>query len=280
MPRPKRQGPKFDQKILDILCRFRTHRVAVTADIEKAFLMISVAAKDRDFLRFLWVDDAVKDEPRIVVYRFARVVFGVNASPFLLNATIRHHLEIHADTHREIVSKVIRSIYVDDIVTGSQSEEQAYQLYSEAKTLLKTGAFNLRKFYTNATRLQAKVDLEESAQHQDEPKPMETYSQSTLSGNGELCDAEQRILGLKWNITSDQIIFSLADLAEQARRLEPTKRNVISLIGRVYDPLGFLAPIVVRYFSTHMAYITLRNVMYAMCVEKYLTVKIEISVNV
>ncbi|XP_064406470.1 uncharacterized protein LOC135351415 [Halichondria panicea] len=82
------QGPKFDQKILDILCRFRTHRVAVTADIEKAFLMISVAAKDRDFLRFLWVDDAVKDEPRIVVYRFARVVFGVNASPFLLNATI------------------------------------------------------------------------------------------------------------------------------------------------------------------------------------------------
>ncbi|XP_064394514.1 uncharacterized protein LOC135341786 [Halichondria panicea] len=241
------QGPKFDQKILDILCPFRTHRVAVTADIEKAFLMISVAAKDRDFLRFLWVDDAVKDEPRIVVYRFARVVFGVNASPFLLNATIRHHLEIHADTHREIVSKVIRSIYVDDIVTGSQSEEQAYQLYSEAKTLLKTGAFNLRKFYTNATRLQAKVDLEESAQHQDEPKPMETYSQSTLSGNGELCDAEQRILGLKWNITSDQIIFSLADLAEQARRLEPTKRNVISLIGRVYDPLGFLAPIVVRY---------------------------------
>ncbi len=105
--------------------------------------MISVAAKDRDFLRFLWVDDAVKDEPRIVVYRFARVVFGVNASPFLLNATVRHHLELHADTHREIVSKVIRSIYVDDIVTGSQSEEQAYQLYSEAKTLLKTGSFPL-----------------------------------------------------------------------------------------------------------------------------------------
>ncbi len=86
---------------------------------------------------------------------------------------------------------MIRSIYVDDIVTGSQSEEQAYQLYSEAKTLLKTGAFNLRKFSTNATRLQAKVDLEESAQCQDVPKPMETYSQSTLS---ELCDAEQRVL--------------------------------------------------------------------------------------
>ena len=36
-------GPKFDQKILDILSRFR---IAVTADIEKVFLMVSVAAKD------------------------------------------------------------------------------------------------------------------------------------------------------------------------------------------------------------------------------------------
>lgn len=50
-------GPKFDQKILDILLRFRSHRVALTADIEKAFLMISVTEKDRDVLRFLWVDD-------------------------------------------------------------------------------------------------------------------------------------------------------------------------------------------------------------------------------
>lgn len=34
-------GPKFDQKILDLLLRFRAHRVAFTADIEKAFLMVS-----------------------------------------------------------------------------------------------------------------------------------------------------------------------------------------------------------------------------------------------
>ena len=45
-------GPKFDQNIFDILTRFRVHRVAVTADVEKAFLMISVAAKDREFLFF------------------------------------------------------------------------------------------------------------------------------------------------------------------------------------------------------------------------------------
>ena len=52
---------------------------------------------------------------------------------------------------------------------------------------------------------------------------------------------------MNWNVSSDQIVFSLDELAEQARRLEPIKRNVISLIGRFYDPLGFLAPIVVCY---------------------------------
>ena len=43
-------GPKFDQKILDILLRFRTHKVALIADIEKAFLMVSMSEKDRDAL--------------------------------------------------------------------------------------------------------------------------------------------------------------------------------------------------------------------------------------
>ena len=39
-------GPKFDKKILDILMRFRSYRVALMADIEKAFLMISVKERD------------------------------------------------------------------------------------------------------------------------------------------------------------------------------------------------------------------------------------------
>ena len=56
-------GPKFDQKILNLLLRFRAHRVALTADIEKAFLMVAISEKDRDVLRFLWVDDITKEGP-------------------------------------------------------------------------------------------------------------------------------------------------------------------------------------------------------------------------
>ena len=68
--------PTFEQNTLDILLRFRLFRVAVTADIEKAFLMVSVAEEDRDCLRFLWIDDVSSPLPRVITLRFAQVVFG------------------------------------------------------------------------------------------------------------------------------------------------------------------------------------------------------------
>ena len=71
-------GPSFNQKVLNILLRFRSYLVALTADIEKAFLMESVAAKDRDMLRFLWTPDVSNPRAEFQVFRSARIVFGVS----------------------------------------------------------------------------------------------------------------------------------------------------------------------------------------------------------
>ena len=68
-------GPKFCQNIMDIILGFRVHKVALAADIEKAFLMVSMAEKDRDVLRFLWIDDIAKEKPEIIALCFTRVVF-------------------------------------------------------------------------------------------------------------------------------------------------------------------------------------------------------------
>lgn len=86
-------GLAFGQSIMDILLRFRLQKVALVANIEKAFLMITVDEEDRDVLRFLWIEDMECETPRMTVLRFARVVFGVASSPFLLNATIRHQIQ-------------------------------------------------------------------------------------------------------------------------------------------------------------------------------------------
>ena len=56
-------GPSYGQCILDILIRFWLHRIALFADIEKAFLMISIA-EDRNALRLIWLDDINSHLPR------------------------------------------------------------------------------------------------------------------------------------------------------------------------------------------------------------------------
>ena len=63
-------GPNLKQKVMDILLRFRSYPTALTADIEKAFLIVSVSEEDRDALRFLWVDDIAKSDPEVQVLRF------------------------------------------------------------------------------------------------------------------------------------------------------------------------------------------------------------------
>ncbi|XP_015761462.1 PREDICTED: uncharacterized protein LOC107340611 [Acropora digitifera] len=85
-------GPALTPTIFKILLRFRERKIALVGDIEKAFLDIRVHEQDRNVLRFLWIDSFEKDDPKLLLYRFSWVVFGVNSSPFLLNATLRHHI--------------------------------------------------------------------------------------------------------------------------------------------------------------------------------------------
>jgi len=239
------KGPKFNQLVFDLLVRFRSYKVALTADLEKAFLMVSVEEADRDVLRFIWVDDIMKDSPELKVYRFTRVVFGVSSSPFLLNATIRFHLEKYQETNETLVHQLLRSTYVDDIIAGGQTEDEAFDLYTQSKQIFHEGGFNLRKFQTNSRQLRAQIDCLEpprvaSSHQQDEP----TYSETTLGPVQPSGVEEQKVLGVSWNPDSDLLIFEVTELARLAFNLHPTKRNVVSIIGKFYDPLGFLSPVI------------------------------------
>jgi hypothetical protein len=136
-------GPRFNQIKFGKLLRYRWHNYAFTADIEKAFLMISVAKKDRDVLSFLWIKDVQEQSPVIQVLRHDRVVFGVICSPYLLNATIRHHLEGYRETDPHLIESLMNSIYVDDLIGAADSNEAAWKLSSHYKVLLSEGGFNL-----------------------------------------------------------------------------------------------------------------------------------------
>ena len=55
------------------------------------------------------------------------------------------------------------------------------------------------------------------------------------------------MLGVRWDVVTDHIVFSLTDIAQQARGIEPMKRHIVSVVGRFYDPIGFLTPITIQF---------------------------------
>ena len=74
--------PKFGQNIMDLLLPFRVHKVARIGDVEKAFLIVSVASSNRNVLRLLWFKDVNAPLPEITVLRFTRDMFGIQQVPF------------------------------------------------------------------------------------------------------------------------------------------------------------------------------------------------------
>ncbi len=85
------KGPAPTEDVVALLLNFRLFDVGVTADIEKAFHQILLNEVDRDVTRFLWVNslNAAVTPENLVVFRFLKLPFGVNASPFLLNMVIK-----------------------------------------------------------------------------------------------------------------------------------------------------------------------------------------------
>ena len=132
-------GPPLTPLLYDILLRSRENRIGIVEDIEKGFLNIEVDRKDRDCLRFLWVEDPFDDNSPIVIFRFCHVVFGVNCSPFLLNGTLCVHLQKYELDDPEFVAKMLRSLYVNDLVSGSKNKEEVKGLYDRQSKRLAEG---------------------------------------------------------------------------------------------------------------------------------------------
>ena len=93
-----------------MLTKFRWNAIGLTADIEKAFLMVGIKPEDRDMLRFLWFEDPFAIKPEIVEYRFNRLVFGLRPSPSILGATIAHHLRLYKQREPEMAELLEKSL--------------------------------------------------------------------------------------------------------------------------------------------------------------------------
>ena len=137
-----------------VLFHFRFNPTGIIADIEKAYLQISVADCHRDFLRFLWFDDIFKDISDVTKYRFCRVTFGANCSQYLLNRVIRFHTSKYKNFDKEFSEKVAKSFYVDDFNSTAKDISEGIEIYKKIKLRFLDASFIVRKWKTNNPDLQ------------------------------------------------------------------------------------------------------------------------------
>ncbi|GBM06747.1 hypothetical protein AVEN_62991-1 [Araneus ventricosus] len=226
-------GPNLYPDIFDLLLRFRLHPIAFTADIKQAFLQIEVNEKDRDVSRFLFTDDPTDVSKSPQIYRFTRVLFGVNSSPFMLAATIKHHLRKYQGIYPETSEFLNNSIYVDDIIGGHQNTEDAYHTSTECMHIFREAGMTLHKWQTNSEELR-KLWIKEDMVSGDSSQVVEP------SG------LPFKVLGVSWNKREDSLYFDVQNLVTFLSSRVNSKRCLLQAIGRIFDPVGFLGPFVLR----------------------------------
>ena len=195
-------------------------------NIEKAFLMVSVQEKDCDCLRFLWTCDVDGEMPNVIVLRFTRVVFGVNSSPFLLNATLDHHIRKYQEIDPLFVDKLLSSVYVDDVSLGSNDVDSTYELYLKSKLQLAEAGFKLRKFVTNSDELCCQVNAnEQTTERQNTAVSIEeedqSYAKVSLGTKLDEVEGRHKILGVQWDFIQDTFTFSIGDVSHSIEDSEP-----------------------------------------------------------
>ncbi|GFW64997.1 integrase catalytic domain-containing protein [Trichonephila clavipes] len=209
--------PNLIEIIPTILNRYRRNYIGVTSNIEKAFLQISIKEKDRDYLRFLWLEK--DDLERVQEYRHRRVVFGLTCSPYLLAATLQYHLT-KVEENLSCTSEILKTaFYVDNCVTSLDSELEMRKFILESQIIMSSGNFNLRGWKSNL--------------HSVEP------IQYTST------DTSVSVLGLVWYTDSDMLSckIEITNISEKPI----TKRLVLvsgfHLAHQVFDPIGFTVPV-------------------------------------
>ncbi|GFT03027.1 putative RNA-directed DNA polymerase from transposon X-element [Trichonephila clavipes] len=171
---------------------------------EKAFLQLSIIPEHRDYLRFF-----LPNVEESKIYRHCRVVFGICSSPFQLSACIDHLLENSPARFDDVTQKLKHSFYVDNCVTGVTDIKEQESFINKAIEVIARGCFNLRGWESNV------------------PGRYIFRSSGVTS-----------LLGLLWDLDQDTLKCNLNYSGEG----EISKRNVLAMVHKIFDPLGILSP--------------------------------------
>ena len=223
------QGPDILNPLLGVLCRFREHPIALMCDVEKMFYRFKVNPECRKFLKFLWWKNGnLSDEP--TTYEMTVHIFGAVSSPGCANFALKKIAEDNKDICTEMTYNFLnRNFYVDDGLISVASTKQATRIVQESMVVCSNGKLRLHKFVSNSRKVLECV-------------PQSERATSILNYDLELGHLPtERALGVSWCTETDQLQFKMNGPKMMEAR---SRRQILSVIASLYDPLGLLAPFI------------------------------------
>ncbi|XP_043288839.1 uncharacterized protein [Venturia canescens] len=215
-------GAKLQRDISDVLLWARRHRFIFATDIVKMFRQIRVHRDDWDLQRILWVDE----NGNTAHYHLTTVTYGTRSAPFLAVRVLLQLVADEGEKYPAAVAPLTMGRYVDDIYGGA---DQISELLTQARHLIgicTAGGFPLAKWQSNSPALLPNLGFGSS------PEDSRSFD-----------ECETKVLGLAWFPGPD--VFKFTSLPYTGGQ-SITKRVILSEIAQIYDPLGFLSPVVIR----------------------------------
>ena len=141
-------------------------------------------------------------------YAFTRVCFGDKNSPPIADYSMKKIAAVGKDDYPLAYETLMNKRYVDDIADASSNEQLIINKRQETEELLGKFGFQIKQWYSNNQRV-------------------------GVSAN------DQKVLGLKWDMGKDELSLAVSNSTTSKNTF--TKREVLSKIASMWDPLGICA---------------------------------------
>ncbi|GFW08076.1 uncharacterized protein TNCV_2978442 [Trichonephila clavipes] len=164
--------------------------------------------------------------PYHMSFELQTITYGTSCAPFLALRTLQ---QLYQDEEQNfpLAAKIAReNIYIEDLLSGADTEVEAKSIIIEIQNLLKSGGFIFRKWSSSHPKVLQDLDISLLAS-----KPIHSLGDE---------ESKQRVLGLIWNLKTDSIQVKVVH-----EEIVKTKRQLLSVIAQVFDPLGLFSPSVI-----------------------------------
>ncbi|XP_026746136.1 uncharacterized protein LOC113507483 [Trichoplusia ni] len=217
-------GPTLQADLRHTVMRWRMHPICIVADIIKMYRQVMVDKEDVDYQRLLWRQDSKENIQHL---RLLRVTFGTASAPYLAVRTLHQIAEDEGEEFPAAKDIVLQGFYMDDLMAGCETVSEGIEIYNQMKKLLARGGFELQKWRSNNKDLLKHIKTDQEKEQDFELK----------------IDKIIKILGLTWCRDTDEFVYTVK---LPPLKIPATKRRVISHISMLFDPLGWLAPAIIK----------------------------------